>query len=175
MIHTKNDYRKEIVEITHILSIYKTFLYEQIVRLFPDKSSAVKNIISRLIKEKRVFYDEKTGMVSYGAEENKSPDLNLITAFWVLIDFYGEAEYHCPSDYPAQIAFFMDGGLHEIIKADYSREAVINHALSVQTREPPKRIIIVDNAEQIPKIKAGNILCFCIIGSNGEVEYFDFE
>jgi hypothetical protein len=93
----------------------------------------------------------------------------------VLADFLDTVEFHYPADYPAQIAFFMDANLYEIIKADYGKEAVISHILSSKTEDQPNRIIVVDNEDQIPKITAGNILCFCIVDKTGEIEYFNFE
>ena len=175
MIHTRDNYEKETTEIIRIISDYRTLMYEQIMRIFNKKSEIAQNIIARLINQKRIIYDVETAMLSYGLEQETKPDMDLIKAFWVLVDFYDNVEFHYPSEYPAQIAFFMDSKLYEIIKADYGKEAVINHALSIQTPEQPDRIIIVDKEEQIPEITADNILCFCIVGKKGKIEYFKFE
>jgi len=175
MMQMKNSFQKETAEIIRVMSNYKTLVYAQVIRMFPDKTKNIEDIIKRLIKQKRLFYDQATETLSYGYERNKNPDKNLITAFWVLVDFFGAAEFYYPSDYPVQIAFFMDEGLYEIIKTDYGKETMINHILSNKNDDPPNRIIIVDSEEQIPKITAGNIFCFCTVDETGKIEYFNFE
>ena len=166
---------KETKAIIRVLSDYRALTREQVLRMFPKKNEIVQNIVARLVKQKRIIYDEKTKMLSYGTELKEQPDINLIKAFWVLLDLYDTVEFHYPSQYPAQIAFFMDAKLYEIIKADYGKETVINHLLSLQSEGSPERIIMVDNEEQIAEITADNILCFCIVGDKGEIEYFKFE
>ena len=188
----KKSFRKETEEIFNILSYYKTLMYHQIIRIFPGKNEITEKIIGRLISDKRIIYEEKSAMLTYGQAANTTPDINLITAFWVLVDFLEEHyknkkenennenaenpfEKHYPSNYPVQITFFMDADVYEIIKADYGKETVISYILSNKEDEHTNRIIIVDSEEQIPKIKAGNILCFCIVDKTGEIEYFNFE
>ena len=171
----RESFQKETAEIIRIMSLYKTLMYNQIIRIFPGRNGVTEKIIERLLNQKRIIYDEETAMLYCGQEADANPDMNLITAFWVLADFYDTVEFHSPTDYPAQIAFFMDAELYEIIKADYGRETVINHVLSGSKQEKPNRIIIADSAEQIPKIKADNIFCFCTVDKTGVVEYFNFE
>jgi len=38
----KEDYQKETAEIIRVMSDYKTVIYNQIIRMFPDKSVFVK-------------------------------------------------------------------------------------------------------------------------------------
>ena len=171
----KEDYQKETAEIIRVMSDYKTVIYNQIIRMFPDKSEIVEKIIKRLIKDKRMVYDEETKILSYGYEKNDKPDLNLITAFWILVDFYEGVDFHCPSEYPVQIAFFMENKFYEIIKVDDGKVAMINHILAAKTREPSDKIIIVGSEKQIPEITVENIFCFCTVDKTGEIEYFNFE
>ena len=172
---TRDSLQKEATEIIRILSIYRTLMYEQIIRMFPNKSEIIEKLIARLINQKRIIYEEETAMLSYGPDKNDNPDLNLILAFWVLADFLDEAEYHFPSEFPAQIAFFMDHKFYEIIVIEHGKEAMINRVLAIKNREQSNKIIIVRNEKQIPKVTAENIFCFCVVGKTGEIEYFNFE
>ena len=190
----KKSFQNETEEIFNILSYYKTLMYHQIIRIFPGKNEITEKIIDRLISDKRIIYEEKSMMLTYGRAADKNPNMNLITAFWVLVDFLedhyknknenkagkkdnaeNKFEKHYPSNYPVQITFFMDADVYEIIKVDYGKETVINHILSSKKEEHTNRIIIVDNEKQIPKIKVRNILCFCIVDKTGGIEYFNFE
>ena len=176
MLKMKDNLYMETKEIINALSLYKTLKYEQIIRMFPNKKEeTIKNILSNLIKEKKIIYDEETSRVSYGFEPDNNPDLNLITAFWILVDFFDTVEFHYLSEYPVQISFFMDATMYEIITAEQGKETMLNNILSLQKNDPPNRIIIVDNEKQIPKIKADNIFCFCTVNKTGEIEYFNFE
>ena len=171
----KNSLQKETAEIIRILSVYKTLMYEQVVRIFPDKNEIIEKIITRLIKQKRIVYDDETAMLSCGSEQNKETDSKLVNAFWVIVDFSDEVEYHCPSEFPAQIAFFMDGKFYEIITVEHGKEAMMKRIISSQTRGQSDKIIIVGDEKQIPKITAEDIFCFCVVGKTGEIEYFNFE
>ncbi|MCL2775666.1 MAG: DUF5697 family protein, partial [Oscillospiraceae bacterium] len=144
---------------------------------FPNKPIAVmRSIISRMIKQKRIVYDGDSGTLTYGGETKQSYDCELIAAFWVLLDFIGKVEYHSPSDYPVRIAFFMNNDLYEIICAEHDKENIINYALSPKNpKQKSNKIIVVDYEEQIPKIKADNIICFCIVGEDGDIAYYDMK
>jgi hypothetical protein len=170
-------FNKETAEIVRVLSEYKTLMYEQVIRMFPEKSGEIiKQIIARLIKQKRIIYDETQATLSYGAEpDGEDIDSGLITAFWVMADFLSEAEYHSPSAFPAQIAFFMGADFYEIISVESGKEIIMSRILAGQERGESNKIIVVSNEQQIPKITAENIFCFCIVSKTGEVEYYNFE
>jgi len=175
-LKTLEDIQKELPEIIRVLSLYRTLMYNQILRLFPDKSDKIDSVLKRLIKQKRIIYDRDDDTLSYGSEANdKNYDYGLISAFWVLLDFLDKVEYHSPSDYPVQVAFFMNCELYEIIYVDDGREVLINHALSSKNPPHMKRIIIVLDEKQISKINVDNTICFCIVGENGDVTYYNVE
>ena len=172
---TRKDLQRETAEIIRIMSSYRTLKYNQILRIFSKKPEIIRNIISRLIRDKRLFYNEENEMLSYGCSADENPNNALISAFWVLVDFFGGVEYHTPSEYPAQIAFFMNGEFYEIIYAEYGKEIIINHSLSSKNREQSKEIIVVEDETQISKIKADDIFCFCIVGTDCGIDYYNFE
>lgn len=174
-MNTTESLHKEISEIIRIMSEYKCLKYNQVMRLFPNKTDTViKSIISRMIKQKRIVYSDENDMLSYGEENKKSYNHGLISAFWVLIDLLDEVEYHSPSEYPVQIAFFTNHDLYEIVYVEPERETLINHVLSPKSdNTPPSRIIVVEEENQIPQIKIANILCYCIVGESGGITYYD--
>jgi hypothetical protein len=119
--------------------------------------------------------NDENETLSYGEENSGSLDFGLISAFWVLIDFIDGAEFHIPSDYPAQIAFFMENELYEIICVETGKEIIVNYALSTKKPKQSNRIIVIDNENQIPKIDIYNIFCFCVVKTDGSVEYYNLE
>jgi hypothetical protein len=174
-LKTREALYRETSEIMRVMSVYKTLKYNQIIRVFPEKIDVVKSIISRMIKEKRIFYNKESDTLSYDSNAGESPNNGLITAFWVLIDFFDGVEYHSPSEYPAQIAFFMNSELYEIIYAEYGKENIVSYALSPKNRNKTNRIVVIDEEKQITKINAENIFCFCVVNVDGGVEYYNLE
>jgi len=174
-LKTREALYKETTEIMRVMAAYKTLKYHQILRLYPDKPEIVRNIISKLIQQKRIVYSDDNDILSYGDDNKQNYNRGLISAFWVLIDFIDEAEYHSPSEYPAQIAFFMNNEFYEIIYAEPEKEILINHILSANKKEQSHKIIVVENEKQIHKITAEDIVCFCIIDENGNIEYYNLE
>ena len=92
-------------------------------------------------------------------------------AAWVLLDFIGQVEYHAPGDFPVKLIFFANGELYEIVYAASGQEALINHALR-DDRSGGRRIILVDNPEDIRRIDCPGISGFCTVDAAGQVHYF---
>jgi len=203
IIKTQEDLYRETSEIIRVLSEYRCLKYRQVIRLFPNKPAPViRSIISRMIKQKRIVYDGDSETLRYFGETKQDYDRSLIAAFWVLldiinfaqfrgnsamaqelpnteqaeVDFINRVDYHSPSEYPVRIAFFMNNDLYEIICVEYDKENIVNYALSPKNpKQKSNKIIVVDYEEQIPKIKAEDIICFCIAGDNGDIAYYDMK
>ncbi len=155
-------------EILSIISLYKALKLEQLLNIYKDKENA-RHSLNTLIKSRRVFYFPKTDIVS-SVQDEKQVSTKLIQSFWVLLDFIKKAEYHTISDYPVQIIFFKDNELYEILYVSLGEESLINSVLN-KSNEDGKRLVILENKEQIPKINIKNIFCFCQI-SEEKVSYF---
>lgn len=87
------------------------------------------------------------------------------------MDFIGQVEYHAPGDFPVKLIFFANGELYEIVYAASGQEALINHALR-DDRSGGRRIILVDNPEDIRRIDCPGISGFCTVDAAGQVHYF---
>ena len=175
MINTRDKYVKDTEEIIRVLSVYRIISYGQVYKMFPGKESIMKPLIMRLARENRIIYDNEKELLAYNKECLKEYDSGMAAAVWVLIDFLDSANFHTAGEYPVKIAFFADDEYYEIIHVPPEREIIINHVLSCNNKEPPKRIIIVDDPAQIPKINIDNTVCFCTVDENGEIEYYKLE
>ena len=74
-------------------------------------------------------------------------------------------------DQPAVI-FFADGETYEIICVPPDKEALIEHALSQSGEEDGRRIFIVEDAEQIARLRVSGSAAFCMVTDTGEIQYF---
>lgn len=98
----------EAREVVRVLSLYGALLFQQILALFPGRAETVRNMIARLIKQKRLFYIEDCCAVAISPK--KQLDAGMVSAFWVLLDFLDQVDFHTASDFPIAISFFTEAG-----------------------------------------------------------------
>ncbi|WP_326975356.1 DUF5697 family protein [Caproicibacter sp. BJN0012] len=171
---TRGDlYAKEAQELVRVITLYKTLACEQIYRLFPGKESSIKNLLSVLIKQRRIFYNPDASRLSASPECDAAPDMGMIAAFWVLLDFIDRVEYHTASDFPVKISFFCDGEMYEIVRIAFGQEVLITHALPKE--DDARRIILVDCPKQIEVIHISGIAGFCTVDPDGATHYYKLE
>lgn len=164
-------YANEAGVLLEIMATYRTLQTEQLYRMFPAaKQSAIKMLLTRYVREQRLFQsaDEKKVSVDPDIKSNSS----LIKAIWVLLDFIDKAEYHTAGLFPVLICFFAQGELYEIIHVPSGQEPMISVALSRTEKEPAKRILILDEIEQTDQLTIPGIAGFCTVSDSGEIQYF---
>lgn len=168
-------YSKEAAELVRTISLYKSLTCGQVFRLFPSKEKAIKNLLTHLIRQKRVVYNPNTERISANEEYDEHPDSGMIAAFWVLLDFIDDAEYHTASNYPVKISFFSCSELYEIVYVPHEQEIMMNHAMAAKEEEPPKRLVVAENPDQMSRIDIPGMIAFCIVSPEGKVNYYKLQ
>ncbi len=160
---TRADIFYKSEEILSVITLYKALKLKQILNIYPNKENT-RHSINTLIKSKRVFYCPETDIVS-SIEEQNAVQNKLIQSFWVLLDFIEKVEHHFMSDFPIQISFFKSNELYEILYVSLDEENLINTAINTYANsnntDIAKRLVIVENKEQISKINIKNTICYC--------------
>lgn len=164
-------YEKEGAALLRILSTYHTLTYEQVIRTFDKKAETIQNLVSNLVKQKRIFYDSETGLLCDRPERIASPDYEMIAAYWVLLDFGKALVYHTSGEFPITITFFSEDDEYEIIYVQSGKELLINRVLS-KAKESANRLLIVSSLEQARQIQIPNVIAFCTVGEDGKVSYY---
>lgn len=164
----------EAKELIRIMSLYGALPIRQVVAIFPGQAESVRNLISRFVKQKRLYYQSESGILS------EKPELEvtagMVQAFWVLLDFLDRVEYHITSDFPVVISFFTEDDAFDIIVVSEGQENLISHTLSYHDGEnTAKRLVVVDDPVQIPKLHISHVAGFCTVDSDGEVSYFHID
>ena len=168
-------YSNEASDLLRNITMYKTLTEEQICRLYPGKEAVIKNLLTHLTRQGRVYRNPDNGRVSASADCDANIDYGMIAAIWVLIDFIDKVEYHSVCDFPVKIGFFADGELYEIIYVPFEQEILMAHALTGKNETPARRIVLVDRAEQIGDIDIPNTTGFCSVTPDGTVRYYKLE
>ena len=138
--------------------------------MYPGKEKKIENLLSYLVKQRRLhLYD---GYYYIQPPDDEPLNRGLLASVWVLIDFIDRVEFHSSGDYPAQVIFFADGEIYEIIHVAPGKETLINHLLSKPCEEPSMFLILVDNCDQISKLNIPNVAAYCTVSTDGDVTYY---
>lgn len=172
---TRNQiYNREASELLRDITTYHYIRHDQLLRLYPGKENKVDNLLSYLVRQGRIFYEPERDMYHDGTEA--FPDMNIISALWVLIEFIDKVNYHSSMDFPITLIFIADGELYETICVAADQETLIEHALKQMKCDADKRIVIVENIDQIKKIAIPDVTAYCTVDMRtGTISYFKYK
>lgn len=164
-------YANEAMKLLDTVSAYKTLYTEQLFRLFPPgKADTVRMLLRRLAKDHRLYLSKDETVTS--ADPTFPLNDGIIRAFWVLLDFIHKAEFHVPGIFPALISFFAGEELYDILHIPWGQEAMIHAAIPRQEKNPPKRILLLDDLSQMPALHIPNTAGFCLVDRDGKTAYY---
>lgn len=154
--------------------MYPGILEEQLLRLHPNTTEQLINILRYLQKQNRI---KKDMQLSYYPSGNilKSEREAIIRRIWVLLEFMPDVEYHSASDFPVAITFFLKGEEYQIIHASEESEAMVCAVIAHQKNIVSKKLVLVDAPEQIPHIIFPGIVGYCTATTDGKVQYYKLK
>lgn len=162
---------QHLLEINQILSMYQTVSFVQLCRFFKELPEVtVQAMVKRMKKQGRITYDYQTGIIRHSGikEHNKE----VISALWILLDFFSNVTYHTVSNFPAILTFYTDGDGFDVISIPCGKETLYNNALTEQ-QEGNKRLIIIQEISQIQKVNLLQIAAFCLVSEDGRIQYYE--
>lgn len=166
-------YGKEAKSLLRDISMYRALTEEQVLRLYPGKRETMKNLLSYLTKQDRIYYID--GLYCPTLECAENVDRGLLAAVWVLADFIDQVEYHSVAEYPAKIIFFADGEIYEIIHAAQGKDTLVSYVLSSAGEHPSRYLVLVDDPGQIEQLQIPNASGYCTVSPEGDVHYYQKE
>ncbi len=164
-------YGQEAAELLREISMYPGLSEQQLVRFHPGREDKVRNLLAHLKRQGRAAQAETGGYFPQG-EHMRETDAGLIRSVWVLLDFIDRVEYHSPSDFPVKLLFFSAGSMYEVVYVAAGQEALVAQALRQYRQGESRRIVLVEDAGQIPLLDFPDISGFCTVGLDGEVSYY---
>ena len=164
-------YREETKDILRVVKTYQAIRFEQALMLFPKKEDTMRTLIRKLIKQKRLYYDQDKNLLCDRPESALSPDYEMIASLWVLLDFKKNILYHTSSDFPTKITFFAQDDDYEIIYVPQGKEALIDHVLSSMPGDYSSRLVILESENQAIKVSIPGTLAYCVV-TEGTVNYY---
>ncbi len=167
-------YQAEASALLRIITTYHALMYEQVLRSFSRKEESIKNLISNLVKQGRIFYDPERQLLCDRPDAAASVDWGLIAAYWVLLDFKKALVYHTEGEFPVKIHFFSNDEAYDIIYVHPEQEVLMNHVLA-QPSQDASRLVIISSWEQAKKLHIPSVVAFCIVDNSGTVSYYRKE
>ena len=164
-------YGQEATELLREISMYPGLSGQQLVRFHPGKEEKIKNLLLHLQRQGRTVLTE-TGNFFPQGEHMRGTDAGLIRSVWVLLDFIDRVEFHSPSDFPVKLLFFSAGDVYEVVHVAAGQEPLITQALRQCRQGESRRIMLVDDAGQIPLLDFPDISGFCTVETDGTVSYY---
>ena len=167
-------YGKEAAALLRDITTYRCIKHQQLLKLYPGKERQIDSLLAHLVRQGRVFHNTDTD--TYFDSPDMQTDPDILSALWVLADFSGRTDYHSSDEFPVKLIFFAEGETCEVICLSPEKETLIEHALSLASDEyGGKRILIVEDTGQIPRINIPNAI-FCTVDPHtGEVQYYRKE
>lgn len=165
----------QIEELIHLLSLYHVLSCKQLYKLYPELPEAtIHTLIKKLEKTGRVHYVEEEELLISGTDSSSNSSFNttmLLSAFWVLLDFFTQISYHTTGEFPVILTFFMKEKRYEVIYIEEGKEILINGILTL-AKEEVERLVIIKEIQQIKKIDFPRIKAFCMVSEDGDIQYF---
>lgn len=167
----KDIYGNEAATMLRFVKLYHNIRKEQLKRLMYDtKPDVFEKLLFHLQNNRRIYHDKNTDIIYADADTNFN--LDIIKCLWVLCDFVEKADFHSSSDFPVNLIFFGDEELYEISYIAQGKEAIFEQALNY-FEASNKRVIVLEEKEQISKINIPDVTAYCIVNDvTGEVKYF---
>lgn len=104
----------------------------------------------------------------------------ISTCLWVLIDLMNQKkiEQHflaSKEEYPIRIIFVGDGEIYDILYIAPEDIELTNQLFVRKKIDGCGHVVVVEEPESIPKIRIPDVIGYCTVKGDGEVEYYQKE
>lgn len=104
----------------------------------------------------------------------------ISTCLWVLIDLMNQKkiEQHflaSKEEYPIRIIFVGDGEIYDILYIAPEDIELTNQLFVRKKIDGCGHVVVVEEPESIPKIRVPDVIGYCTVKGDGEVEYYQKE
>lgn len=167
-------YSNEAKQLLRDITTYHCIMKSQLIKLYPGKEQKIENLLSYFVKQGRIYHDNQSDV--FFDNEDMQSNSQMLDAIWILADFIENTEYHSADEFPIQLIFFADGETYEVISMPKDKATLIEQALAhIPEESAGKRIIIVENVNQIEHINIENAV-FCTVDTyTGDIQYYKRE
>ena len=165
-------YRGEGERLLKLITTYHALQYEQVLQFFIRNRDSMKSLITSLIKQGRIYYDQDRDLLCDSPEASESPDYGMIAAVWVLLDFKEAVVYHTSGEFPVKLHFFTQNEDYEVVYIGLEQEILISHVLNGLPADDANRLVILESEQQASRLSLVGVTAYCLVSPDGTVNYY---
>jgi len=155
--------------IMKLLDIAGVLTFQQLIGFTKLTPAVLSTLLTQLGRERGVIRSMDLVALNEDALENKRD--GIVEAMWVFQEFMPRVDFFTKGEFPVIVCFFADGVDYEIISVPVGQEYIISRSIPA-CKSPPKRLISIENTDQIPKISIPNVTAYCITSPEGKTTYY---
>lgn len=157
----------------NLVTQYKALRIRQLLLLFPGREEIVQRLLTQLHNNGRLVLNRGKGIIACSEEWARDGNLPCEMAFWVLLDFHSRVEFHLPGANGVTITAYTENGEYDLIVVLPGKEAVISAMIRAQSESlSDKQVVILQTAEQIPKLCIEDVTACCVVSEDGQTTYY---
>ena len=130
------------------------------------KSSPIKISSGKFYSVQLEVFDVKS------IQNYNSSAKGIITAFWILLDFWDDVLFSTVATFPAKIEFITSKDAYDIIVVEKGQENMINIFFNKFQNNTIRHLVVVQDETQMYKLNFPGIEAYCIVNENGDTSYY---
>ena len=167
---------KELVQKYNVLD--KSQLYAYFEK--DGRERFVGRALKVLEKDRMIYVNNETKQVAANESAHTAWERGISTCLWVLIDLMNQKkiEQHflaSKEEYPIRIIFVGDGEIYDILYIAPEDIELTNQLFVRKKIDGCGHVVVVEEPESIPKIRIPDVIGYCTVKGDGEVEYYQKE
>ena len=166
-------------ELKNLVQRYNVLYKGQIYAYFKrdGRDRFVGRALKALEKERSVYFCQEMKQVASSEEAFAAWERGTSTCVWVLLDVMGKkkVEEHfmaSKEEYPIRIVFVGDGEIYDILYVAPEDVELTNQLFVRRKIDGCGHIVVVEEAEEIPEIHIPDVVGYCTVKEEGQIEYY---
>lgn len=179
MMENQNKQRGVEQELRSLVQSYNVLDKSQIYAYFEKdgRDQFVGKALKALEKERSIYIFQETKQVAANEEAYKAWERGTSISVWVLLDLMDQKkiEQHflaSKEEYPIRIVFVGDGEIYDILYVAPEDIELTNQLFARKKIDGCGHVVVVEAPEDIPQIQIPDVIGYCTVKEEGQVEYY---
>jgi len=179
MMENQNKQRGVERELKDLVQRYNVLYKSQIYAYFgkDGRDRFVGKALKTLEKKHSIYISQETKQVAANEESYKTWERGTSTSVWVLLDLMDQKkiEQHfmaSKEEYPIRIVFVGDGEIYDILYLAPEDIELTNQLFERRNIDGCGHVVVVEEPEDIPKIRIPDVIGYCTVKEEGQIEYY---
>lgn len=177
----ENQNKQRVVEreLKSLVQRYNVLYKSQLYAFFEKdrRDRFVGRALKALEKERSIYISQETKQVASSEDAYAAWERGTSTSVWVLLDLMDQKkiEQHfmaSKEEYPIRIVFVGDGEIYDILYVAPEDVELTNQLFARRKIDGCGHIVVVEEAEDIPKIRIPDVIGYCTVKEEGQIEYY---